>query len=257
LLVVDPAQRLTAQGALQHAFIAKRHETEAAIDVGILGGLRSYAQASHFRRACLSMMAWSLSREDRRDLRSRFLELDVERTGTISLSQFKHVLEQNFHIGSVEAEKLFASLDINHDNEICYSEFLAATLQNRIRMHEGVLRKTFSRFDRNEKGEITVENLRTLLGDTFEDVKVEELIREADADGNGAVCYDEFQRYLLHPELDTPPDSEQEDCNCKARDAKTPATARKQHCDLADALIDTAIEPGTTNLSLFARIAGS
>jgi calcium-dependent protein kinase len=251
LLVFDPAKRLTAQGALQHAFIAKRHKTEAAVDVGILDGLRNYAQASHFRRACLSMMAWSLSREDRQDLRRRFLELDVERKGTISLSQFKSVLEQNFHIGSVEAEKLFASLDINHDNELCYSEFLAATLQDRIRMHEDVLRKTFSRFDRNEKGVITVENLRTLLGDTFEDVSVEELLREADADGNGSICYDEFQRYLLHPELDTPPDSEQEDS--KVGDAKTPARLRKQHCDLADALIDTVIEPNTKNLKSFER----
>jgi calcium-dependent protein kinase len=241
LLVIDPAKRLTAQGAMQHAFVAKRHKSEAAIDTGTLGSLRSYAQASHFRRACLSMMAWSLSREDRQDLRKQFLELDVERKGTISLSQFKSVLEQNFHVGSVEAEKIFASLDMNHDKELCYSEFLAATLQDRIRMHEHVLRKTFSRFDRNELGAITVESLRSLLGDTFEDVKVEELLREADVDGNGSISFEEFQRYLLHPELDTPPDSDREET--KVEKGRAPAKLRKQQCDLADALIDVAIDP--------------
>jgi Ca2+-binding EF-hand superfamily protein len=182
-----------------------------AIDVDILGGLRSYAQASHFRRACLSMMAWSLSREDRKYLMNSFLELDTERTGTISLTQFKRVLVDNFRIDVVEAEELVACLDMDHDKELCYSEFLALALQDRLRMHQQALRETFSRFDRQEKGAITVENLRTLLGDTFENVKVEELLREADADGNGSICYNEFANFLLCPGLDTPPDSENED----------------------------------------------
>jgi calcium-dependent protein kinase len=211
LLVADPTTRLTARGALEHPFIAKRHKSVIAIDVDILGGLRSYAQASHFRRACLSMMAWSLSREDRKYLMNSFLELDTERTGTISLTQFKRVLVDNFRIDAVEAEELVACLDMDHDKELCYSEFLALALQDRLRMHQQALRETFSRFDRQEKGAITVENLRTLLGDTFENVKVEELLREADADGNGSICYNEFANFLLCPGLDTPPDSENED----------------------------------------------
>ena len=34
------------------------------IDKGIVDALRQYGQASRFRRACMEMMAWSLSNEE-------------------------------------------------------------------------------------------------------------------------------------------------------------------------------------------------
>merc|ERR1719230_641362 len=111
------------------------------------------------------MMAWSLSQEDRQRLQDKFLEMDVQKEGKISLPQFKAVLEENFKVNSAEAETIFSALDTDHDNTICYSEFLAAVLQDRVRMHEDILRKTFARFDQDETGTITVHNLQTVLGD--------------------------------------------------------------------------------------------
>jgi len=248
---VDPAQRLTAKGALEHPFVANKSSRETKIDdADILNGLRKYAHASRFRRACLSMMAWSLSQEERQELQDQFLELDVKKTGSITLPQFKAVLQQNYQVQGEEAEELFATLDTDHDNELCYSEFLAAVLQDRVRMHEHLLRKTFGRFDRDESGTITVDNLRMVLGDKFEDVDVKELICDADIDGNGSICYDEFLQCLQQPSsgTGTPPSSDSES-PCQSLDVQeassavtstqksvTPQTQTKQH--LAAKLID-------------------
>jgi len=206
LLAVDPARRLTAQSALEHPFVANKSSRTTTIDTETLQELRKYAQASRFRRACLSIMAWSLSQEDRQCLRKKFLELDSEQKGTISQSQFTSMLMDHCSVSNSEAEYLFAALDTAHNKEIRYSEFLAAILRDNVCMREDIVRKTFARFDCDASGTITAANLRTVLGDTFEDADVQELITEADTDGNGAIDYGEFVQYVQNADTDDIPD---------------------------------------------------
>lgn len=205
LLVRDPGHRLSAREALDHPWISSHNrDSQTVLDIAILRSLRSYAHASHFRRAVLSMMAWSLSAEDRTELRKQFLLMDKENRGTITHQELRDVLVDGFHVDSAEAERLFSSIDADHDDEIEYSEFLAAALQSRVKVHEGVLRKTFARFDRDESGCITAENLRSVLGDSFEGIAMDELLSEADAKGTGRIDYDEFLAYFhkSDPEAD-------------------------------------------------------
>lgn len=239
LLVLDPSKRLSAQQALEHPFLASKSSRETSIDAHILDGLRKYTQASRFRRACLSMMAWSLSQEDRQNLRDKFLEMDVQNQGTISLPQFKAVLEENYKVNSLEAERIFAALDTDHDNTICYSEFLAAVLQNRVRMHEDILRKTFARFDQDGSGIITVDDLRKVLGDTYGDVDVRELLAEADADGNGSIDYEEFLKFA---DMDSQPGEDCHDISNEFSSEMSPSKRqRERRCALAGQLIDKLV----------------
>merc|ERR1712190_543913 len=98
------------------------------------------------------MMAWSLTTEQRAELRGMFLTVDKEKRGRVTHHEVKQVLMENFHITSDEAEALFQSMDTDHDDEIAYSEFLAAVMQDRIRLHEDVLRKPFMRLDVDHSG---------------------------------------------------------------------------------------------------------
>jgi len=122
--------------------------------------------------------------------------MDTENKGTITHTQMKKVLEENFRVDNYEAEALFKSLDTDNDNEIAYSEFLAAALQGRVKVHENLLRKTFAKFDVDDCGRISAADLRSVLGDDFEGADVEALIQEADTDKDGSVDYDEFLRYF-------------------------------------------------------------
>jgi len=197
LLVVSPKERLSAEEALEHQWIKNKNNAKTTeLDLGTLQSLRSFAHASGFRRAVLSMMAWSLSTEERVELRQQFLAMDTENKGTITHTQMKKVLEENFRVDNYEAEALFKSLDTDNDNEIAYSEFLAAALQGRVKVHENLLRKTFAKFDVDDCGRISAADLRSVLGDDFEGADVEALIQEADTDKDGSVDYDEFLRYF-------------------------------------------------------------
>jgi calcium-dependent protein kinase len=208
LLVLDPAKRLSAQEALDHPWIKGRHDSEETpIDKGTLESLRSFANASQFRRNVFSMMAWSMSAEDRMELRKQFLSIDTDKAGTIALKDFKCVLAKRFGVDDAEAEEIFKSLDTDNNDEIEYTEFLAAALLGHVKVHENILRQTFVRFDRDGDGKIDCEELHTVLGDTFSLADIEELLREADTSGDGKLDYDEFLAYFHKPEPEAGPRS--------------------------------------------------
>merc|ERR1712226_1321521 len=100
--------------------------------------------------------------------------------GTITFQELKSCLEEKFSVPGDETRAIFAAMDTNNDNEIHYSNFLAALVSTRITMHDDLLRTAFNKFDTDSSGYITAENLRHVLGDNFDGQKVENLIADAD-----------------------------------------------------------------------------
>jgi len=197
MLEVNPHTRMTPEQALAHEWIANREKMKSeALDQGIVDALSSFGQASAFRRACMSMMAWSLSAEERARVRDAFLEMDTQRTGTITMTEFKEVMEKKFAFEDTRIKEMFVALDTNHTDEIHYTEFLAAMVSTRLGMHDNLLKQTFKRFDVDNSGYITVENLKEVLGETFEGNEIEQLIKEADFKGDGRISYEEWIQYI-------------------------------------------------------------
>lgn len=197
LLQVDPAKRFTAEQALEHEFIVDRtSKPDDVVDSSVVDALRRFGQASKFRRCCMEMMAWSLSNTERAKVRNYFIAMDKNHKGTITLAELKQVLVDKFHIPEDETKQVFDALDSNHDEEIHYSDFLAAMVSTRIVLHDDLLRQTFKRFDTDNSGYITAGNLREVLGNTFEGEQVEQFVKEADQLKDGRISYAEFASYL-------------------------------------------------------------
>jgi len=233
LLVLDPNQRLSAQAALEHPWIKTRNQTqETPIDMGILTSLRTYAHTSQFRRKLLSMMAWSLSTEDRAELREQFLLLDKEKKGTIKPKDLQAIMMEYLNIDEDEAKQLFESMDTDQNEEIEYSEFLAAALVGHVKVHEDVLITTFQRFDIDGNGKIDYDELQSILGESFSDADIKELIREADTSEDGMIDYDEFLAYFYRSEDD---------------DTGRPGLRRK-HTEQLGNVIDKLVRSGTSDL---------
>ncbi|CAE7886108.1 CPK12, partial [Symbiodinium sp. KB8] len=175
---------------------AKREQLTNDVNNEVVAALVDFGQASSFRRACLSMMAWSLTNEERASVRQAFIQMDEDKTGAIKIWEFKKVLEEKCRMKSEEATKIFQALDTTQTDEIHYSEFLAAMVSTRIALHDDLLLATFKRFDKDNSGRITVENLREVLGETFEGNAVENIMLEADLTGSGDISYEEWIQYL-------------------------------------------------------------
>mmetsp|Transcript_42569 Transcript_42569/g.97618 ORF Transcript_42569/g.97618 Transcript_42569/m.97618 type:complete len:560 (-) Transcript_42569:272-1951(-) len=199
LLTVDVTKRMTAEAALQHKWLTCRHQTIGTahvVDTGVIEALRRFSQASKFRRACLSVMAWSLSHEERKSVCDAFLALDTSRQGTIKLWQLRDVLSETFHIEDKEVAQIFEALDTSHDEEIHYSAFLAAMISSRIKLHDKLLHDAFARFDTEGHGEVTQGGLRDLFGHCFHGKDLEDLLEEVNSRYAGALTYSDFVSYL-------------------------------------------------------------
>ncbi|KAF8819886.1 calcium-dependent protein kinase CDPK4A [Cardiosporidium cionae] len=208
LLNRDTAHRMTAKEALEHPWIQQRVKLpEILIDIDVLKKMRRFAMSTRFRRVALTMIASCLSSNEIQELVDQFLEFDKNGDGSIQMSDFAEVMTHNFDISHKEIKKLFESIHRNpppSSNEmtmdefsIQYTEFVASLLEVRLQLHEDVIRQAFLQFDRDHTGFITIENLKEILGDSFQGETVETLVAVADTNGDGKIDYGEFLEMIL------------------------------------------------------------
>ncbi|CAK0846974.1 unnamed protein product [Prorocentrum cordatum] len=209
LLKVNPEERMTATSALAHPWLTTRSglaERRSSVDESMADSLVAFANESRFRRACMQLMAWSLTAEERAEVREAFLEMDKDKTGTIKLWELKQVLLERFSMPEDESTKVFKALSsTTNDEEIHYSDFLAAMVAGRLRLHEELLDDVFRRFDTDGTGKISPENLKVVLG---EKTPLDEFMREADTDQDGYISYAEFIAYLRTGKADSETDAQ-------------------------------------------------
>jgi len=172
LLVVDPKVRMTAPTALVHSWITTQSPREPPkLDKGIISSLRTFKAASNFRHACWSLMAWSLTQEERRGLRDAFLAMDMTFTGTVRLSEMQQVLLAH-GISEEEAGLIYAAVNMENNLEIGYSDFLTAMCASKVRLQDHHIKETFRRFDCDNTGRITENNLREVFKTPLDDADV-------------------------------------------------------------------------------------
>lgn len=206
LLQKNPSDRPSALEASKsewiRTFVTIQEPKSDLIDSGLLEILCQFAKESDVKRAALSLVAFSINPKVVCDaLADEFRSLDFDESGTIRLGDLTKALTERLGLDAVEAEKIFRKLDQTGDEEIHYSEFLAACLQHRITLTEQDVRDAFYRLDVDNSGVsgtqlaaaysfffpqvISLSNLRNVLGDRFCGTRVEDLIKEADANNEG------------------------------------------------------------------------
>jgi len=153
-----------------------------------------FAGASPLQRACRSLIAWSMTNEDRQKVRDAFLLMDTNKTGTVTYSEFEKITREQFGFSYDEIGKAFRALDTSHDDEIHYSDFLAGMVCSQVEFHDGLLRETFNRFDTNNSGYIDAEKIAQVLGVTCDDFDTQKLVQETM--GENRICYDDWTKLL-------------------------------------------------------------
>jgi len=109
------------------------------------------------------------------------------------------VMQDQFHIEDRQVQEAFDAIDVGHNGEIMYSEFLAAMVSSRISMHDELLQTTFKRFDTDSSGYISAANLREVLGGTLTPEELNAMMSEIDANHDGKISYEEFIHYCRSP----------------------------------------------------------
>jgi len=191
LLVMQPENRLTAEQALTHPWVAT---TQPEVELSLnLDSLQRFKSARKLQRSVLLCIASMCSEREIADLKAKFERLDVNGDGMLTFAELQQGLAGT---SATELQELWQSIDVDQSGAIDYSEFLAATMDHSIFLQEEKLWAAFTTFDKDGSGKISAEELKAVLGQgAVEEPEPgfwEEMVREADKDGDGEIDFSEF-----------------------------------------------------------------
>jgi calcium-dependent protein kinase len=201
LLDMDPNRRLTAQAALMHPWIASSGNAGGSIESSIVESLRAFPFLPRFRRLSLSVLPWSLSRNDHSQLREAFLAMDTRCRGVITSDELRTALVDQFGAEEHEVAGVLASVQslrggncssVDCNSEIRYSEFLAAMAPSKVALNDDLLQASFRRFDECGSGRIAPHDLRRVVGNSFDGMDVDALMYEVSYMKDRSISYPEF-----------------------------------------------------------------
>ncbi|GAA0139183.1 calmodulin-related [Lithospermum erythrorhizon] len=143
-----------------------------------------------------------LNEEQIVEFKEAFSLFDKDGDGCITVDELATVirsLDQN--PSEEELQDMFAEVDADGSGTIEFTEFLAL-MAKKIKETdvEEELKEAFKVFDKDQNGYISASELRHVminLGEKLTDEEVEQMIREADLDGDGQVNYDEFVKMMM------------------------------------------------------------
>ncbi|XP_057959223.1 calmodulin-like protein 11 [Malania oleifera] len=147
-------------------------------------------------------MADVLNEEQIVEFREAFCLFDRDGDGRITVEELATVirsLDQN--PTDQELQEMITEVDADGNGTIEFTEFLSLMARKMKETDaEEELREAFKVFDKDQNGYISASELRQVminLGEKLTDEEVEQMINEADLDGDGQVNYDEFVKMMM------------------------------------------------------------
>lgn len=144
---------------------------------------------------------FELTAEQKNDIKEAFDLFDPDGTGKIATKELKVAIRAlGFEPKKEEIKKLIADVDPDGLGTLSFEEFLnlMSVKMSEKDTKEEVL-KAFRLFDSDDTGKITFKNLKRVaeeLGENLTDEELQEMIDEADKDGDGEISQEEFLRIM-------------------------------------------------------------
>jgi len=223
MLTFDPRARITAAQALSHPWVRGDKASDVPLDVSVINSMKEFSTYSRIKKIAIRKLAQTFSEDEVRDLKDQFRQIDKDQSGTIThqelIESVRHMKTNSDGVQVIpdkDVQNILQGIDSDGNGEIDISEFVVAGLQlNQLQRRDKRAwnertRQAFDKLDKNKDGFIDVNELKDeLQGDPLKDSQssadsasdlhledVEEILREADKDGNGMIDYQEFCQLL-------------------------------------------------------------
>ncbi|XP_026137158.1 caltractin-like [Carassius auratus] len=147
-----------------------------------------------------------LTEEQKQEIREAFELFDTDGSGYIEVKELKVAMRAlGFEPKKEEIKKMIGEVDKDATGKISFGDFLTVmTHKMADKDSKEEILKAFRLFDDDETGKISFRNLKRVakeLGENLTDEELQEMIDEADRDGDGEVNQQEFLRIMKKTSL--------------------------------------------------------
>ncbi|KAM5136602.1 centrin-1 [Callospermophilus lateralis] len=147
-----------------------------------------------------------LTEDQKQEVREAFDLFDADGSGTIDVKELKVAMRAlGFEPKKEELKKMISEVDREGTGKISFNDFLAVMTQKMSEKDtKEEIMKAFRLFDDDETGKISFKNLKRVaaeLGENLTDEELQEMIDEADRDGDGEVNEEEFLKIMKKTSL--------------------------------------------------------
>ena len=142
-----------------------------------------------------------LTDEQKEEIKEAFDLFDTDGTGKIDAKELKVAMRAlGFEPQKQEIRNIIIDMDHDGSGTIQYHDFLdLMTLKMQERDPVEEMKKAFQLFLDDDSDKITLKHLKTVakdLGENMTDEELQEMIEEADRDGDGAISEADFIRIM-------------------------------------------------------------
>eukprot|EP00930_Biecheleria_cincta_P091861 TRINITY_DN81531_c0_g1_i1.p1 TRINITY_DN81531_c0_g1~~TRINITY_DN81531_c0_g1_i1.p1 ORF type:complete len:233 (+),score=65.53 TRINITY_DN81531_c0_g1_i1:43-699(+) len=166
-----------------------------------LGGVLARSAGPPGRAGKKHSTRHGLDDEQLEEIREAFNLFDTEQAGAIDARELKAALRAlGFEVKKEDVRKMLADIGKEPSQPIDFNEF-CEMMRGRMpdKNSRAEIDKVFALFDEDETGKISFRNLKRIaqeLGESLTDDELQEMIEEADRDGDGLINPEEFYRVM-------------------------------------------------------------
>ena len=205
LLEKDVKKRIKAEAALNHKWFQIYKSKEIRVDIedpkiieSYLKNLKNYKKSSEFQEIALAYLVHNHPELEEVDNACKlFGMIDKKGNGKITKEELYNGLAPFYKEENLkdDIDKIFENLDTKHSKYLEYEEFVRAAIDKSIFLSDDYMSFAFNYFDKEKKGEITIDDLVSIFeGDASknEKEKIRQLIKEISTDSDEKIRFKEF-----------------------------------------------------------------
>jgi len=204
LLTTNPRNRYSAEKALNHTWIKQKAPRANQVTLSLknfVNKLRGFRSHNKLKKAALSIIARQVNEEQIAQWRETFISLDDNGDGLLTGPELKQGLAKaGLKDIASDLQQILEDVDLAGNGVINYTEFLAATLDERAYFQEDVCWAAFRLLDKNGDNKISKEELQEVVqnGDADDAAarSMAYLMAEVDQNNDGEIDFDEFMHMM-------------------------------------------------------------
>ena len=233
-MICDADKRFNGNQIIEHNWLVKVvPNSEKELDDFNQDNFKEFVKIPKLKRDILMFIVDNLGDYNIQLLKDIFVEMDVNKDGTLTLKEFKDGIiklfptendpvvtteSNNFENDNQEkkirlddetlrqnkvivdkAEELFQSFDLDSEGRFDYNDFIINSLDRHLILMEDKLFMAFWMMDRDGSGKLDKREIKQALSLDIDNASLDKIISQYDLNGDGEIDYLEFLNMMVNP----------------------------------------------------------